>query len=101
LGTKPLGGAVVPGRLRIVTPREQDGPVVEIVDDGCGIPPEALPRIFDPFFTTKQTGRGGGLVPSISHGIVTEQGGRIEVESFWEEGSLVRVRLPLGGTGPS
>ena len=88
-------------RLRIVTRRELDELVIEIIDNGCGIPAEVLPRIFDPFFTTKQVGRGAGLGLSISHGIVAEHGGRIEVESVWEQGSLIRVRLPFRGTRPS
>jgi PAS domain S-box-containing protein len=94
-GKKPAG------RIRIVTRRELDELVIEIIDDGCGIAPEVLPRIFDPFFTTKQVGRGAGLGLSISHGIIAEHGGRIEVESVLEQGSLVRVRLPCRGTGPS
>ena len=94
-GMKPTG------QVRIVMQREPDELVIEIADDGCGIPPEVLPQIFDPFFTTKQVGRGTGLGLSISHGIVAEHGGRIEVESVWEKGSLVRVRLPFRRARPS
>ena len=49
------------GELRVRTYREDDCVVVEIADNGPGIPPEVLPRIFEPFFTTKGVGEGTGL----------------------------------------
>jgi len=67
---------------------------VEIRDSGTGIPPEVLPRIFEPFFTTKPQGAGTGLGLAIAHGIVTNCGGRIEVESEAGRGTLVRILLP-------
>ena len=70
--------------------------VVEVLDDGCGIPPEVLPRIFDPFFTTRAIGQGSGLGLSLGHGIVADHGGTIEVESTVGVGTIVRVRLPIG-----
>jgi PAS domain S-box-containing protein len=75
---------------------EQNGSeqCVEIADNGCGIPAEALPRLFDPFFTTKPVGEGTGLGLSISHGIVTGHGGRIDVESAQGVGTRFRVCLP-------
>lgn len=73
--------------------------IVEVADDGRGIPTELLPRIFDPFFTTKAVGEGTGLGLSICHGIVSDHGGRIEVESTPGQGSRFRVILPIGGKG--
>ena len=55
--------------------------VVEVADNGCGIPDDILPQIFDPFFTTKDVGDGTGLGLSITHGMVQDHGGRLEVES--------------------
>jgi nitrogen-specific signal transduction histidine kinase/CheY-like chemotaxis protein len=67
---------------------------VSIRDTGVGIPPDVLGRIFEPFFTTKPLGVGTGLGLAISHGIVTEAGGRLEVESRVGHGSTFRVLLP-------
>lgn len=67
---------------------------VEIEDNGCGIPPENLPRIFNPFFTTKPVGKGTGLGLSLSYGIVQKHGGAIRVDSTVGEGTIFRVVLP-------
>jgi signal transduction histidine kinase len=68
---------------------------VEIRDTGVGIAPELLPRIFDPFFTTKPVGVGTGLGLPISHRIVSDLGGTLEVESSPGKGTRVRVTLPV------
>ena len=87
------------GRIEIRTRAAGDEVIVEVADDGRGIPAELLPRIFDPFFTTKAVGEGTGLGLSISHGIVTDHGGRIEVESTPGQGTRFRVILPIRGKG--
>lgn len=84
------------GHIRITTRSTGEEIVVEVSDDGCGIPAEVLPKVFDPFFTTKPVGRGTGLGLSISHGIIAEQGGRIEVESTVGAGTCFRLHLPIG-----
>jgi len=66
----------------------------EFSDTGCGIRAEHLAKIFDPFFTTKPLGRGTGLGLSVCYGIVSEHGGRIEVESTEGAGTTFRVLLP-------
>jgi PAS domain S-box-containing protein len=66
--------------------------VLEVKDDGCGIPPENLDRIFDPFFSTKGLGRGLGL--SAMAGIVKAHRGGIRVESRPGRGSTIRIYLP-------
>ncbi|MGB8932409.1 MAG: ATP-binding protein, partial [Anaeromyxobacteraceae bacterium] len=68
--------------------------LIEVRDTGEGIDPAVLPRIFDPFFTTKPIGVGTGIGLSICHGIVTNLGGEISVESRRGGGSVFRVLLP-------
>jgi PAS domain S-box-containing protein len=81
--------------IRLITKRVDMGRVsIEVQDTGSGIPREALSRIFDPFFTTKPVGVGTGLGLSICHGIITNLGGEISVESEPGKGSTFRVVLP-------
>ena len=68
--------------------------VLEVEDKGEGIASEDLPHLFEPFFTTKEVGKGTGLGLSVVYGVITDLGGRIEVESEGGKGSLFRVMLP-------
>lgn len=68
---------------------------VEVGDNGSGIPPELMKRIFEPFFTTKPVGSGTGLGLSLSYGIVSRHGGRIEVVSEPGVGTRFTVHLPV------
>jgi signal transduction histidine kinase len=87
------------GKICIGTFLEDNQLVVEIVDNGRGIPAEIQGRIFEPFFTTKGVGSGTGLGLLISHRIVANRhGGEIEFESKPGE-TRFKVRLPL--TRPS
>ncbi len=72
--------------------------VIEIVDTGCGIPPEHLGRIFDPGFTTKGVGVGTGLGLAICYRIVAAHHGRIDVDSTPGRGTTVRITLPVKAT---
>lgn len=67
---------------------------IEFADTGCGIPAQHLQKIFDPFFTTKPLGRGTGLGLSVCYGIISEHGGRIEVDSTEGVGTTFRVLIP-------
>jgi CheY-like chemotaxis protein len=68
--------------------------VVEVEDDGVGIPADVLPHIFEPFFTTKAAGVGSGLGLAICRRIVEDAGGRIEARSTPGNGATFRVTLP-------
>jgi signal transduction histidine kinase len=89
----PNGGA-----LRVTMRREQQFAVVEVADEGEGIPPEVLPRIFELYFTTKPKGSGIGL--AMTYRILQLHGGAMEVRSNADAGSLERgtvftLRLPV------
>jgi CheY-like chemotaxis protein len=77
---------------------ENEAVILEINDDGPGIPDELQPKIFDPFFTTKDVGKGTGLGLTVAYAIVQEHGGRIRLESRPSEGTSFFVELPV--TGP-
>jgi len=77
--------------------RDLDAAVLEVRDDGPGIPPDVKGKIFDPFFTTKEVGKGTGLGLTVAYAIVQEHGGRIRVEAPLRGGASFVVELPLGG----
>jgi two-component system cell cycle sensor histidine kinase/response regulator CckA len=68
--------------------------VVEVEDNGSGIPPAILDKIFEPFFTTKDVGKGTGLGLSTVYGIVKQTGGSILVHSVEGKGTLFQIFLP-------
>ena len=74
--------------------KEEDYEVVEISDNGPGIPEHILPRIFDPFFTTKAKRKGTGLGLSVSKGIINKLGGYIKAESEQGSGASFKIFLP-------
>jgi len=67
---------------------------IAVIDNGCGIPPDALARIFEPFYTTKPVGKGTGLGLPIARNIVTQHGGSIRLESEPGHGTRAVVELP-------
>jgi signal transduction histidine kinase len=82
------------GELRVRTYRDDNCVVVEIGDNGPGIPPEVLPHIFEPFFTTKAVGQGTGLGLDTVQRIVRKHGGNIQVDSKPGD-TRFQVWLPL------
>ena len=86
-----------PGRISICTMMTtQKTVIVEITDNGTGIPENVRSRIFNPFFTTKEVGKGTGLGMSISHSIVVEKHkGKIECISSIGCGTTFQIEIPI------
>jgi two-component system NtrC family sensor kinase len=83
------------GRLDIkVKPSGRQSVLVEVSDDGCGIPKADLDRIFEPFFSTKKEKGGTGLGLSITYGLVQELGGKLSVASVVGMGTTFSITLP-------
>jgi signal transduction histidine kinase len=87
------------GELRIRTHRDDGCVVIEIGDDGPGIPVEVQPHIFEPFFTTKGVGEGTGLGLDTVQRIVRKHRGNIQVNSKQGD-TRFQIWLPLAGSPP-
>jgi PAS domain S-box-containing protein len=83
------------GKIIIRTLVENENAVVQITDNGVGIPQDKVSHIFDPFFTTKKVGDGTGLGLSISYSIIQDHHGDISVDSAEGKGTTMRIVLPL------
>jgi signal transduction histidine kinase len=80
------------GKVDIQLLEKSDNYVVEIADNGCGIPSEILSKLFEPYFTSKRNGMGLGLASTLN--IVQAHGGTIDVESEVNVGSKFIVSIP-------
>ena len=80
------------GNLRVTVRREKDAALLEVADDGEGIPPALMPRIFDLYFTTKPKGSGIGL--AMTYRIVQMHGGAMDVLSEVGRGATFTMKLP-------
>ena len=89
-----IAGARTGGTITVRARPWLGGVVVEIADDGPGIPEELQARVFEPFFTTKPEGEGTGLGLSICQGIIKEHGGRIRLTSAPGQGATFSIELP-------
>jgi signal transduction histidine kinase len=82
------------GTLAVASSHTDSQVALHFSDTGHGIAKEDLPFIFEPFFTRKRSGKGTGLGLWVSHSVVREHGGRIEIESESGKGTTVSVVLP-------
>ncbi len=92
----PAGGEITVRTRNVHDDAQAGTPMVTIavIDRGIGMAPETVERIFDPFFTTKPAGKGTGLGLSTAYGAVTQDGGRITVDSSAGVGATFVVHLP-------
>jgi signal transduction histidine kinase len=87
--------------ITVRTRVEGENIVIEVEDNGPGIPPETARRIFEPFFTTKPPGQGTGLGLSVSYFIVTQtHGGSICVKSAPDDGVCFHIEIPQAVPAP-
>jgi two-component system cell cycle sensor histidine kinase/response regulator CckA len=99
IGANGKGNIVV----RTTHDRDRGSAVLEVSDDGPGIPEERIGKVFDPFFTTKEVGQGTGLGLTVAYAIVQEHGGRIWLESKSlkavgeKSGASFFIELPVTG----
>ena len=92
------------GNIRIECKKYNDNAVIQIADDGIGIPQEDINRVFERFYRvdkarSRQQG-GTGLGLAIAKDIVEAHGGNIYVESEYEKGSIFTIKIPLSGSLP-
>ncbi|MEA2317514.1 MAG: hypothetical protein QOD44_1703, partial [Solirubrobacteraceae bacterium] len=87
------------GTLSIAVAAVDGGVRITVADDGTGMPPEVRERAFEPFFTTKQAGDGTGLGLATVHGVVTDAGGTVQIDSDVGGGTVVTIFVPAAVEG--
>ncbi len=90
------------GLIRVSTRRVGNTAIIEVMDNGCGIPEEIRNRIYDPFFTTKDIGKGTGQGLSIAFSaIVNKHRGSLDCTSCEGEGTTFTIALPINQAAPN
>lgn len=101
--TIEIGEREVDRERRSLQPDAPDGPCVRIAvrDTGSGMKREIADRAFEPFFTTKAVGEGSGLGLATVHGVVSQSGGSVFLDTNFGVGTRVEVFLPIANGGAS
>lgn len=84
-----------PGKICVRVLSDSKWGIVEIADNGCGIPRENMVNIFTPFFSSKPMTKSWGMGLSLTHKIITDSGGKIDVESEVDQGTVFHIYLPI------
>ncbi|MCA1827095.1 MAG: two-component sensor histidine kinase [Myxococcales bacterium] len=88
-------------QVRVGAQRDGSSVLVQVADDGAGIPPEVLPRLFEPFFTTAAPGQGTGLGLALCHATMERLGGSIAARNREDaRGALFELRFPVSESSP-
>lgn len=83
------------GHIHIRTHHDERDVIIDVEDDGPGIPDNVRAHIWDPFWTTKDEGKGTGLGLAVVHGIIADHGGTITLENTPGSGACFVIRLPI------
>ncbi|KAB7770583.1 sensor histidine kinase [Xanthomonas maliensis] len=86
------------GQFEIVVSADGSGTVIEVADDGDGMPAEVAAQVFEPFYSTKPADRGTGLGLAVVRDLVVRAGGQIQVRSAVGAGTRFRIVLPHADT---
>ncbi|MDP0499640.1 MAG: ATP-binding protein [Verrucomicrobiota bacterium JB022] len=87
-------GQVIDGEAPAGFVCPKDGALIEIADQGHGIPPENLPHVFNPYYTTKEISKGSGLGLYNTRIFIQDHGGEITIQSEQHMGTTIRLFLP-------
>ena len=82
------------GSLHFDLSQDNGRATITVEDTGCGMSAETRAQVFEPFFTTKSRGQGTGLGLSVAHGIITDHGGQIEIDSQPDKGTRFTIVFP-------
>jgi two-component system NtrC family sensor kinase len=95
LATNAIDAMPEGGVLKIESRRNGSSVLIAVSDTGVGIAQEDITKIFEPFFTTKEIGKGTGLGLAVCYGILTEHGGKLDVQSTPGVGTTFTISLPV------
>ncbi len=85
----------VPAQIRLRTRHDEHDVIIDVEDNGPGVPESARSHIWDPFWTTRDEGEGTGLGLAVVHSIIIEHGGTITVNDAPAAGACFEIRLPI------